>query len=143
MIRRPPRSTRTDTLFPYTTLFRSPSRNVRDFVAQWSQPHAHAQSSAGLEGPGHDRHAEDPHDHRRSGEQQRQLSYLSQFRDACVRKRHSAAAILANLEPDIAGRVELDRAGLPSGPAEPALGHAARELAADSKRGYAVRPADP
>src|SRR3546814_8348903 len=26
MIRRPPRSTRTDTLFPYTTLFRSQSR---------------------------------------------------------------------------------------------------------------------
>src|SRR3546814_14194114 len=30
MIRRPPRSTRTDTLFPYTTLFRScPGRNLR------------------------------------------------------------------------------------------------------------------
>src|SRR3546814_16295351 len=28
MIRRPPRSTRTDTLFPYTTLFRSPSKVV-------------------------------------------------------------------------------------------------------------------
>src|SRR3546814_8423511 len=28
MIRRPPRSTRTDTLFPYTTLFRSPGRAV-------------------------------------------------------------------------------------------------------------------
>src|SRR3546814_18749044 len=27
MIRRPPRSTRTDTLFPYTTLFRSPVRS--------------------------------------------------------------------------------------------------------------------
>src|SRR3546814_2977507 len=27
MIRRPPRSTRTDTLFPYTTLFRSPLEN--------------------------------------------------------------------------------------------------------------------
>src|SRR3546814_9903088 len=27
MLRRPPRSTRTDTLFPYTTLFRSESRN--------------------------------------------------------------------------------------------------------------------
>src|SRR3546814_2017702 len=26
MIRRPPRSTRTDTLFPYTTLFRSPTK---------------------------------------------------------------------------------------------------------------------
>src|SRR3546814_3143445 len=29
MIRRPPRSTRTDTLFPYTTLFRSTGREVR------------------------------------------------------------------------------------------------------------------
>src|SRR3546814_1742860 len=29
MIRRPPRSTRTDTLFPYTTLFRSPVRRDR------------------------------------------------------------------------------------------------------------------
>src|SRR3546814_4055881 len=29
MIRRPPRSTRTDTLFPYTTLFRSPSDVIR------------------------------------------------------------------------------------------------------------------
>src|SRR3546814_18225330 len=28
MIRRPPRSTRTDTLFPYTTLFRSPGTAV-------------------------------------------------------------------------------------------------------------------
>src|SRR3546814_8828901 len=30
MIRRPPRSTRTDTLFPYTTLFRSRSRTRGD-----------------------------------------------------------------------------------------------------------------
>src|SRR3546814_8200349 len=28
MIRRPPRSTRTDTLFPYTTLFRSPRQGA-------------------------------------------------------------------------------------------------------------------
>src|SRR3546814_19919417 len=32
MIRRPPRSTRTDTLFPYTTLFRSPRNVVTDTV---------------------------------------------------------------------------------------------------------------
>src|SRR3546814_9443343 len=32
MIRRPPRSTRTDTLFPYTTLFRS-----RQLHAHWRQ----------------------------------------------------------------------------------------------------------
>src|SRR3546814_2622416 len=34
MIRRPPRSTRTDTLFPYTTLFRSMQSNYRDIKAQ-------------------------------------------------------------------------------------------------------------
>src|SRR3546814_9661113 len=32
MIRRPPRSTRTDTLFPYTTLFRSPGEKT------WQSP---------------------------------------------------------------------------------------------------------
>src|SRR3546814_14480847 len=32
MIRRPPRSTRTDTLFPYTTLFRSLKRGKTDRV---------------------------------------------------------------------------------------------------------------
>src|SRR3546814_4118629 len=32
MIRRPPRSTRTDTLFPYTTLFRS------EYRAKWNLP---------------------------------------------------------------------------------------------------------
>src|SRR3546814_3454721 len=33
MIRRPPRSTRTDTLFPYTTLFRSDFIEALDFLA--------------------------------------------------------------------------------------------------------------
>src|SRR3546814_9231107 len=32
MIRRPPRSTRTDTLFPYTTLFRSYGAEVKDIL---------------------------------------------------------------------------------------------------------------
>src|SRR3546814_10822508 len=34
MLRRPPRSTRTDTLFPYTTLFRSIGRGDDDLVAR-------------------------------------------------------------------------------------------------------------
>src|SRR3546814_1207829 len=34
MIRRPSRSTRTDTLFPYTTLFRSDRMNLRGFIAR-------------------------------------------------------------------------------------------------------------
>src|SRR3546814_10433395 len=38
MIRRPPRSTRTDTLFPYTTLFRSPDRHR--CLDRWATRHA-------------------------------------------------------------------------------------------------------
>src|SRR3546814_10448597 len=46
MIRRPPRSTRTDTLFPYTTLFRSDAELAehRRFLRQV----AHAQARAGV-----------------------------------------------------------------------------------------------
>src|SRR3546814_2329872 len=36
MIRRPPRSTRTDTLFPYTTLFRSPA--ILGRPVYWADP---------------------------------------------------------------------------------------------------------
>src|SRR3546814_5582853 len=49
MIRRPPRSTRTDTLFPYTTLFRSPgcARQAPD------RPRRHREQGP----PGHQRAA--------------------------------------------------------------------------------------
>src|SRR3546814_12228407 len=40
MIRRPPRSTRTDTLFPYTTLFRSPPLADRLHVEHRARPAA-------------------------------------------------------------------------------------------------------
>src|SRR3546814_2598252 len=42
MIRRPPRSTRTDTLFPYTTLFRSPAAADRPALSGGPQGAAHA-----------------------------------------------------------------------------------------------------
>src|SRR3546814_8236378 len=40
MIRRPPRSTRTDTLFPYTTLFRSPHPCLNDGIERLHMRHA-------------------------------------------------------------------------------------------------------
>src|SRR3546814_6745859 len=40
-IRRPPRSTRTDTLFPYTTLFRSPMGDAVEGLEQRSVEHPH------------------------------------------------------------------------------------------------------
>src|SRR3546814_6846771 len=47
MIRRPPRSTRTDTLFPYTTLFRSPlSLSLRDKRTVSGRAAAEARQSA-------------------------------------------------------------------------------------------------
>src|SRR3546814_19501562 len=50
MIRRPPRSTRTDTLFPYTTLFRSP---ITPFLLPASpQPTRPARSTGGQGGAG-------------------------------------------------------------------------------------------
>src|SRR3546814_1471571 len=48
MIRRPPRSTRTDTLFPYTTLFRSPERQARIGITRVDVDHPRPQ-------PGHER----------------------------------------------------------------------------------------
>src|SRR3546814_5923475 len=46
MIRRPPRSTRTDTLFPYTTLFRSQPSRFRDPVPRISQISGRARGRA-------------------------------------------------------------------------------------------------
>src|SRR3546814_6316642 len=49
MIRRPPISTRTDTLFPYTTLFRSPARAVAVVVRhRLPRPARHRLELAGL-----------------------------------------------------------------------------------------------
>src|SRR3546814_5411870 len=57
MRRRPPRSTRTDTLFPYTTLFRSPRRCGHRYIlvdgARWADDHRFA--DAGRPRRDHDR----------------------------------------------------------------------------------------
>src|SRR3546814_3429865 len=45
MIRRPPRSTRTDTLFPYTTLFRSDGRHI---VTEQDEMHVWPASSSSV-----------------------------------------------------------------------------------------------
>src|SRR3546814_7658598 len=64
MIRQPPRSTRTDTLFPYTTLFRSAS------------PILILQPPAGLENPRDQREAQDEEARDRSEEHTSELQSL-------------------------------------------------------------------
>src|SRR3546814_3748595 len=50
MIRRPPRSTRTDTLFPYTTLFRSPlPTDLAGRLARWESDAVQAQQAFAAE----------------------------------------------------------------------------------------------
>src|SRR3546814_5599438 len=55
MIRRPPRSTRTDTLFPYTTLFRSRRADQDRTVGEL--PHGPAELEEGID----EHHAEQQH----------------------------------------------------------------------------------
>src|SRR3546814_12907094 len=52
MIRRPPRSTRTDTLFTYTPLFRSPGRRQREIIAVRRQRIAADRRARGVGGVG-------------------------------------------------------------------------------------------
>src|SRR3546814_12868923 len=65
MIRRPPRSTRTDTLFPYTTLFRSIRRYARSGVATGASRRPPSQpvllSGNQEQGPAEHQHMYPPH----------------------------------------------------------------------------------
>src|SRR3546814_9210094 len=65
MIRRPPRSTRTDTLFPYTTLFRSRERVTRRPHHQPGNPLLQAEAKRGG-----DRAIDDRDGARRTAEQE-------------------------------------------------------------------------
>src|SRR3546814_5228698 len=51
MIRRPPRSTRTDTLFPYTTLFRSRQAKRRGMTASRYREHGTVLGDDGVHAP--------------------------------------------------------------------------------------------
>src|SRR3546814_6826128 len=87
MIRRPPRSTRTDTLFPYTTLFRSP-RSRRPAP---TQPPLHAVAAGGCTHRFRRRVPEWLHttSHRRSEEHTSELQSLMRISYAvfCLKKK--------------------------------------------------------
>src|SRR3546814_951785 len=99
MSRRPPRSTRTDTLFPYTTLFRSPDRrnpdDVRQAVGQHGaprrkpDPRQSPQDGARAAGSSPDAHRVLPHPHRRSEEHTSELQSLMRISYAvfCLNKK--------------------------------------------------------
>src|SRR3546814_4736710 len=92
MIRRPPRSTHTDTLFPYTTLFRSPWRETQLYRCRTG---FHGESSAPAPGRGGLR-AQDPStrgriaDNWRSEEHTSELQSLMRISYAvfCLKKKN-------------------------------------------------------
>src|SRR3546814_15393154 len=92
MIRRPPRSTRTDTLFPYTTLFRSDRRRERLVDAE-----AFLRAAAGWRRE---------RQHRRPRDAERALVDMR-------RRRHGDAADVERVAHGIGGRIgrDLDGAG--------------------------------
>src|SRR3546814_5639770 len=97
MILRPPRSTRTDTLFPYTTLFRSADgpRLVRDLLERKRDPHTVARRRAPVIVK-HERHAASPSPSasrsalRRSEEHTSELQSLMRISYAvfCLKKKN-------------------------------------------------------
>src|SRR3546814_3365679 len=91
MIRRPPRSTRTDTLFPYTTLFRSRqgSRPARNTYTHRPAEICLPESRTGAWAPGHDRSAERRNDACRSEEHTSELQSLMRISYAvfCLKKK--------------------------------------------------------
>src|SRR3546814_6151921 len=98
MIRRPPRSTRTDTLFPYTTLFRSHPGADRDAPARQCPACEGERGTARPAGRGrarrldHDLDAPGPDPgklHQRSEEHTSELQSLMRITDAvfCLKKK--------------------------------------------------------
>src|SRR3546814_11259272 len=71
MIRRPPRSTRTDTLFPYTTLFRS-RRDLSPVLGDHRLGDDPVSAGGNDIDPGDVRHPSDPYRKRRPCQPQRQ-----------------------------------------------------------------------
>src|SRR3546814_1617088 len=92
MIRRPPRSTRTDTLFPYTTLFRSQQQHrVAGMLRlQFDLAHQIGEEGVGDVGDDHpDRLARAEHQRARSEEHTSELQSLMRISYAvfCLKKK--------------------------------------------------------
>src|SRR3546814_16207835 len=95
MIRRPPRSTRTDTLFPYTTLFRSPPPGRRVETA----PRERREGELAGEGGGGEREREYGGEHltdHRSEEHTSELQSLMRISYAvfCLKKKKHRTRLL-------------------------------------------------
>src|SRR3546814_12938554 len=101
MIRRPPRSTRTDTLFPYTTLFRSPAHAL-----------ARVHAGVGVQRTQQAHRTIDPLlDHLRSEEHTSELQSLMRISYAvfCLKKKRTGQRSSLRRQHD--GEIEREKGG--------------------------------
>src|SRR3546814_3286758 len=104
MLRRPPRSTRTDTLVPYTTLFRSSARNRRPsaafLVARILREHGRDRRGLpqGLRPSSRRRHDQQRRDGGRSEEHTSELQSLMRISYAvfCLKKKKIITSIITS-----------------------------------------------
>src|SRR3546814_19808144 len=96
LIRRPPRSTRTDTLFPYTTRFRSPRRSAAARVRKLAEP---ARSDGGARCAAAQWSTERRAAMRRRRRDRRDRRRCTQRRDRCSRDRHVLPALAGRADP--------------------------------------------
>src|SRR3546814_20718258 len=98
MIRRPPRSTRTDTLFPYTTLFRS--RDGCQPAGIRRQGAVHHRPGGVRPGSGHSAHHREEQGDRRSEEHTSELQSLMRISYAvfCLKKKKKTINQLTSLK---------------------------------------------
>src|SRR3546814_10654093 len=89
MIRRPPRSTRTDTLFPYTTLFRSTSSAIPPPSTSRSRPSPTRAPEDDMHGPEEGQQLQAEADKERSEEHTSELQSLMRISYAvfCLEKK--------------------------------------------------------
>src|SRR3546814_2139452 len=86
MIRRPPRSTRTDTLFPYTTLFRSSDRPSPGLSVSPEEPGDEVDRRAGG-AVASERHEDDPVADRHAAVPAAMLADEQAIRKSCAHRR--------------------------------------------------------
>src|SRR3546814_9992658 len=100
MIRRPPRSTRTDTLFPYTTLFRSVHADAAQRALQGPEHGRHRGVALrrrghclGHERPAHDRHGDRSEEHTSELQSLMRISYAV----FCLKKKNKPIHIVRTM----------------------------------------------
>src|SRR3546814_137531 len=137
MLRRPPRSTRTDTLFPYRTLFRAERGEIEDSFVGGERQHpldaVELVLAAARAGLFEQRHAclDQRRQQRRQGG--RTVSLVGVDADPRIRAARTYRTYARGIEIRITGELELQRARLREGGRM--SGHHPRIVRADRERG--------